>query len=59
MSAYWAQWDRDDLDSWQGKKIATVREDEEDSETINILELERNCVHYPMYEFGLTESMFR
>jgi hypothetical protein len=58
MNAYWAQWDRDDLDSWQGKKIATVREDDEDRETINILEVERNCVHDPMYEYGLTESMF-
>jgi hypothetical protein len=58
MNAYWKQWDRDDLDSWQGKKIASVREDEEDIAMSNILECERNCVHNPMYEYGLTRSMF-
>lgn len=27
---YWQQWDKDDLDSWQGKEIDAVKDLEED-----------------------------
>jgi len=39
MTAYYAQWDKDDLDSWQGKEINSVQDDQED---IELLKLERD-----------------
>ena len=30
MSAYYAQWDSDDLDSWQGKDLVDHDEDDND-----------------------------
>jgi len=37
---YWSQWDREDLDSWQGKDC---EEDEDLCEEELIVEMEKNC----------------
>lgn len=42
VSAYYAQWDAEDLDSWQGKEIDDIRENELTEEDIGLLKIEED-----------------
>ncbi len=55
---YYSQWDKADLDSWQGKEIDRVQDDEDDIAMLNLDPIEIIPQHDLMYEYGLTWSMF-
>lgn len=64
MHPYWQQWGANDLLSCQGVEIEGAQDDEHDIAIANILESERqnqiheNRTYDPMYDYGLTWSMF-
>jgi hypothetical protein len=41
-AAYYEQWDKIDLDSWQGKEIASIEGKDEDGEDTEIMEKEQD-----------------
>ena len=57
MSAYYAQWDKADLDSWQGKEIDAENGDNEDGEDIQSLKIEEEFSPC-MADYGMSWSDF-
>lgn len=58
---YYSQWDKADLDSWQGKEIDRVQDDDEDIEILNLEPIQNIPLFTQndlMDEYGLTWSMF-
>jgi hypothetical protein len=58
MNAYWQQWDRADLDSWQGKEIDSVQDEDKYIDGEDILESERILTRGLVDEYGLADWMF-
>jgi hypothetical protein len=63
MSAFWAQWDHADLDSWQGKDWADHIPDDDDTylehdEDDTEMEQEEGCCSGCMSCLGLSERDF-
>lgn len=63
MTAYWAQWDHADLDSWQGKDWDIDIQDEDDDVDFDVEEEEeeeeqQECCSGCMSCLGLSDSDF-
>jgi len=50
-AAYWDQWDKTDIASWQGNDIASIEGKDEDGEDIQSLKLEEE------FSYGMFPSM--
>jgi hypothetical protein len=57
-AAYWDQWDKDDLDSWQGKETVTDEEDITLEDDIRSLKLEAAFFVPCLEDYGMCARDF-